>query len=211
MHPTGTPTSITSTVLDFCRHVNPAGLPLYVTITPAKGCRANDCFGCVKEKLERDGGRIQFGWAIWEWPGVYIEAEHHAVYDSQTGPPLLDITPSQLSQVRRRLFLPDDNAFYDFENEGVRRDNIRSALTDDVLIQQFFAAASEKSRVWNTVPGVGVVSLDRETCERLERLERDLGRVFYDLAIKYTPRGALCFCDSGKKFKRCHGQSRISK
>src|SRR5260370_23371280 len=103
MHPTRTPPSLSSSVLEFCRHVNPAGLPVYVTITPMVGCRANDCFGCVKQKVERDGGRVQFGWAIWEWPGVYIEAEHHAVYEGQPGPPWLDITPSALSQVRPRL------------------------------------------------------------------------------------------------------------
>jgi hypothetical protein len=27
----------------------------------------------MKTKLKKDGGQIQFGWAIWEWPKVMIE------------------------------------------------------------------------------------------------------------------------------------------
>jgi hypothetical protein len=36
----------------------------------------------------------------------------------------LDITPSTSPEIRSRLFLRDNTAVYDFENEGVLRENI---------------------------------------------------------------------------------------
>jgi hypothetical protein len=45
----------------------------------------SDCSNCVPQKLTHDGGRIQYGWSIWEWPWVFLEAEHHAVYEGPNG------------------------------------------------------------------------------------------------------------------------------
>src|SRR5262250_2505520 len=118
-----TPDTISPQVLDLCRGINPAAEPSFITITPEPGCVPNDCFECIKRKVAREGGRIQLGWSIWELPRVYVQAEHYAVYEPPAGPPWRDITPSALPEIRRRLFLPDDTAMYDFRNEGIRRDN----------------------------------------------------------------------------------------
>jgi hypothetical protein len=139
---------------------------------------------------------------------VYVEAEHHAVYEPPTGPPWIDITPSALPEIRRRLFLPDDSAVYDFENEGALRDNQRLALGDDPLIDQFFAAAEKRVAILNSIPGVGEVAIDPETAVKLEAAEAEVVRIVNGLAMKYTPQNAQCFCGSGRKFKRCHGQPR---
>lgn len=199
---------ISPQVLAFCRDINPGATPVYITITPGQGCDAHDCFKCVRQKVERDGGRIQFGWSIWEWPRVYIEAEHHAVYEPRAGLPLVDLTPPHDREVRRRLFLPDDTATYDFENEGVLRDNKRMALTDDPLVREFFAASEERVRILNSIPGVGKVSIDPETADALNKAEIAVARLTERLGSKYTSQNARCFCGSGQKFKRCHGQSR---
>jgi hypothetical protein len=205
-----TPDSISAKVLDLCRQINSAGAPMYITITPEPGCAPNDCFECIRQKVAREGGRVQFGWTIWEWPHVYLEAEHHAVYEPRTGPPWVDITPSVMPEIRRRLFLPDDGAVYDFETEGVLRDNKRLALNDDPLIQEFFAAATRKTEILNSIPGVNVTvnDVDAATLERISEAERELGELTVKLAMKYTPQNAPCPCGSGQKFKRCHGQPR---
>jgi hypothetical protein len=158
--------------------------------------------------VEREGGRIQYGWAIWERPRVYIEAEHHAVYEPPGGLPWLDITPSASPEITRRLFLPDDTAVYDFENEGVLRDNFRLALSDDPIIQKFFAVAAERSAFLNTIPGVNVTvyDVDQQTLTRISQIDEQLAELQLALAMKYTPQSAPCFCGSGTKFKRCHGQ-----
>ncbi|HVA82138.1 MAG TPA: SEC-C metal-binding domain-containing protein [Candidatus Binataceae bacterium] len=86
------------------------------------------------------------------------------------------------------------------------RDNQRLALRDDPLIQELFAAASEESRIMNGIPGVGAVSVGAETAARLSNVRDHTEQIVFRLAMKYTPQNALCFCGSGKKFKRCHQQ-----
>jgi SEC-C motif len=201
-----TPDSISADVLDLCDRINPGVKPEYIIITPEEGCAANNCFDCVRQKVARNGGRIQFGWSIWKWPRVCVQAEHHAVYEPASGPPWLDITPSQGLEVIRRLFLPDDRAVYDFGNEGTRRDNKRLALNNDPLIKEFFAAAEKRVAILNSIPGKGSIVIDGDTARRLSAAEEEKKRLVYSLGMKYTSQNALCFCSSGKKFKRCHGQ-----
>jgi hypothetical protein len=205
MNPARTPAAVTDRIRQLCEQISSGVEPIFIPITPGVGCAPLDCFGCVRRKVEMDGGRIQYGWAIWEWPGVFVEAEHHAVYEPEAGPPWLDITPSADPQIRRRLFLPDNAAVYDFENEGVLRDNIRVALCDEPLIQQFFDACAERSRILNSLPGMGEIALDAPTAARLSAVDNDKTRLFFSLAMKYTPQNARCFCGSDQKFKRCHG------
>jgi hypothetical protein len=141
-----TPQFVTPKILDLCRELSPAKQPAFLGIKPEPGCEPNDCFGCVQHKVEAEGGRMQFGWAIWEWPHVCIEAEHHAVYEPPHGPPWADITPPEVPDVFRRLFLPDDTAIYDFKNEGIRRGNERRALVDDALVLEYFGSPKRSTQ-----------------------------------------------------------------
>jgi hypothetical protein len=191
-----------------CRQINADSTPSYVAISAEPGCEANDCFECIRQKVEREGGRIQFGWSIWEWPHVYVEAEHHAIYEPPGGGTPRDITPSADPQVTRRLFLPDDSATYDFENEGVLRDNRRLALVDDPLVREFFAAAEKRLAILNSIPGVGTVEVDPNVALALQAAEMELAGIVHRLGMKYTPQNARCFCGSGEKFKRCCGRPR---
>jgi SEC-C motif len=156
-----------------------------------------------------EGGQIRFGWSIWEWPGVFVEAEHHAVYEPPSGPPFLDITPSAHQGIWRRLFLLDDSATYDSSNEGVLRHNIRRALSDDPLIQKFFAAATKRATILNDIPGVNVKveDVNPQILKKVEAAADEQDKLYFALAMKYTPQNAPCFCGSGQKLKRCHGAS----
>jgi hypothetical protein len=203
---TRTPPAITDQILDLCREINPEKTPQYLRILPDRDCAPLDCFHNARRRVERDGGSIQFGWAIWEWPGVYIEAEHHAVY-VPLGQPWVDLTPSATPGFSHRLFLADDAAIYNFKNEGIRRDNHRRALRDDALIQDFFHVAIEHNRIMSSIPGIGEVSVDLRTAQKLEALQQKRDVLTYQIAMKYTPRNSRCFCDSGRKFKHCHGRS----
>ena len=90
---TRTPTSLTTKILELCHELNPSGQPVFIRITPDPGAELNDCFATVQRKVSAEGGRIQFGWAIWEWPNVLAEAEHHAVYEPPAGLPWADLSP----------------------------------------------------------------------------------------------------------------------
>jgi len=52
----------------------------------------DDCFPIVAEQVAAEGGQQVFGWALWELPGVFIEAEFHSVWQSPAGE-LVDIVP----------------------------------------------------------------------------------------------------------------------
>ena len=205
------PAQITPEILDLCRQLNATSRPIYLSIAPAPGCEPNDCFMCIRRKVELDGGRLQAGWSIWEWPNAFIRTEHHAVYEPPTGPPWVDITPAETPDVRRRLFLSDDTATYDFENEGIRRDEHFKTLVDDPAVQEYFRLAREKNEIMNSIPGVGLVSLQGDQARQFQQNQHQTAMIEMQLLMKYTPQNAPCFCGGGEKFKRCHGQMRMGR
>lgn len=193
-------------VLRFCRSLAPGVRPQVVPILPQDRCEPLECFNNVRRQVSRDGGRIQLGWAIWEWPRVYIEAEHHVVYDPGDGQPWVDVTPSVDGETVR-LFLPDDRATYDFENEGVRRDNIRHALNGDPNIRQLFSVSERLNEIMNSIPGVGEVKVPVSVARNIAALEEAKIQLIFQIGMKHTGRNETCFCRSGLKFKKCHGQA----
>ena len=181
-----TPTEISEKVLELCQQIAPGTRPQFIHITPEPGCGPADCFANVRRKVQREGGRLQYGWALWEWPKVFLEAEHHAVYEPPHGPPWRDLTPC-LRGSRTRLFLPDDIATYDFENEGYLRENRRLALSDDPLIEELFTASKRQVAFLNSLPGVNINVSSLRSFEKKEyqKNERRLARATSDLAEKY--------------------------
>jgi len=178
--------------------------PRLITITPTPNALPLECFPNVAKAVSAGGGRIVFGWSIWEWPRVYLEAEHHAVYEDVNGD-WFDITPSEFPQISHRLFVADESAVYDFQNEGRRRDNIRYALVRDPLIQAFFESSRAYNAIMDSIPGFGKVSVPAAMAHQLEAVQMENARATYMLAMKYTSRNSPCFCGGGKKFKKCHG------
>ena len=190
---------------EFCARIRAGARPQLMVIQPEPGWEPNNCFFCVRERVQRDGGRIQLGWSIGELPGVYLEAERHAVFAPADGSPWLDISPASGPELTTRLFLPDDAAAeYDFANAGVREGIIREALASDGRIREFFRLAEQIEAQLNSRPDLGEISLKGENKSNVERLAFKAQSLIEALAMKYTPRNAPCFCGSGKKFKKCH-------
>src|SRR5665811_1080581 len=203
----GPPAALAPHVLEFCEGVCPGARPVYLAIRPGAGCAPNECFPNVRQKVEQEGGRIQFGWALDEWPYVFIEAIHHAVYEGPDGGPWVDITPPDPNDPQRtRLFLADDSAVYDFEKQE-RRDHIRLALTPDALIDEYLQLSIELNQVILSTPWFGTLPVPEHQRARVTFIVRRICVLKRQIATKYTPQGAPCFCGSGQKFKRCHGQA----
>lgn len=200
---TQAPSPFSPAVRKFCRQISPNEEPVMLWIDAEEGSKPLNCFDEVRSRVERDGGTACLGWAIREWPGVFIDAEHHAVY-RRDDDELIDITPA-LDGERKRLFLPDSSAIYDFEEKGVRRDNIRQALSRDPLIPQLFAVASRVNQLLDSVPGFGEVKVPIALARELRALEMEKLRLAHSIGMKHTGRNAPCFCGSGRKFKKCCG------
>jgi|SRR5579863_607817 len=196
---------ISSEVIALCRRIHPSNGPGFVTVRPHAAAQPLDCFMNVQTKVNSDGGRIQYGWAIWKPSRFFIEAEHHAVYEPPTGPPWIDVTPPQHAGVTRTLFLPDDAAVYDM-NSDQRRDNVRMPLVDDERAKEFCRLCVEATDVWNSVPGVGMVSVTRAQAARLQEIEIRKAMIMMQLEQAYPQklgRNDRCPCGSGKKYKKC--------
>ncbi len=110
---------------------------------PLANAPVNDCFSVVPRHVLQHGGEQVIGWAVWEWPRVYIEAEFHAVWRQNDGS-LLDITPKAAS-IPRILFLPDIRRVYN----GRQVDNIRKPLAHDPAIKRFCELATLMYREQN--------------------------------------------------------------
>ncbi len=137
----------------------------------------------VRRKIEASGGSLQTGWALWERPGLYLEAEHHAVFSRDDGGPVVDITPCP-DGFEHRLFVPDPAATFDFRNWNLR-DNERMALVDDPVVHELFKASSRMNAFKARLPGRGRATLSAFEIKDLAKLQRRCIRANQELEDKY--------------------------
>lgn len=99
-----TPAKLTEQILAWCKVLEPEAEPLWLTNEPTSWAGLGRCYVNVQQL----GRPVQYGWTIWELPGIYFTAEHHAVaiLDGQ----FFDPTP-QLGGERKLLFLPSKLAW----------------------------------------------------------------------------------------------------
>lgn len=121
----------------------PEASPFYVWCSPAKGAPQNKCFAVVDSCVAKHGGRRILGWAIWERPGVYIEAEFHAIWQSQAGQ-YLDISPRPVP-VPRILFVEAPGR----KHTGAQTDNVRKPLVKDKNVKDLLRLSTEFFRLTN--------------------------------------------------------------
>lgn len=198
----GTPKIISPEIVGLCHHVAPGAVPVFVPVKPDPTAEISECFFNVRAKVERDGGQLLNGWAVHEWPRVFIEAEHHAVW-SMAGE-LLDVTP-HVPPVSQVLFLPDGGAEFDYA--GLKpRWNIRRPLSSESCVREYVAVADELDR-FNERHSVGRQRVF--TGEAIAQL-KDFGRrlAFLKLEIimwldRNTGRNDRCICGSARKYKNC--------
>jgi len=190
-NPTPTPLNISGQILTFCKRINPSQKPIFVPVIPSPGVRADHCFYDVQKKVKSHGGRVQYGWTIWEKPEVLLEAEFHAVWVSLADE-LIDVTP-KVDREQKILFLPDANRVW----EGEPVDNVRFPLLDNSytshLIRYSEARFRLRERYWRD--GESIIPF-----EEVQQLELQYG--MHNLKLG---RNDPCNCGSGKKYKKCHG------
>jgi hypothetical protein len=183
----------------FCESVVSGGEPQLLAVDAAPGAPENDCFKTVERRVADAGGTAAFGWAIWEWPGTYIEAEFHAVWRVPDGV-LHDISPAP-QNIAQRLFLIDPRRRY----EGKQVKNIRHALTDHPAVRRFIAASDKLFAVMNRGPRAdqhGALSIPEN---ELEPVLREIQEAHDSMISRRVGRNDLCPCGSRRKYKRCCG------
>jgi hypothetical protein len=201
-----TPAEISRELAALCKDLVQMAAPDYVEVRPELDAPSNECFPLVDAVVSKNGGKRLLGWSLWEFPGVFVEAEFHAVWESPTGE-LLDGAPKG-RPVKRILFLPDRGATY----SGRQVNNVRRTLSADPCVSSYLATFDAEFELLNR--GVradqhGQIELtDAEADEyaRIQAQRVSLHPKVLRLAAAigpYTP----CPCNSGKKVKWCHGYS----
>lgn len=130
-------------VIEFCQRIAPHDVPLRVVHEPLPNQPLLECFRIVPEQIAAHGGKQLTGWAVWETPGVFIEAEFHAVWQQPDGT-LRDVTPRPLP-FDQILFVPDSRREY----AGRQVDNIRQSLVDDRDVVRFLYLAKRRFEILN--------------------------------------------------------------
>lgn len=168
----------------FCRSIEPDSTPERILFAPHAGKREKECFAIVDAAVRRVGGERVIGWAIHEVPGVYIEAEFHAVWRNKHGQ-LVDITPRPVGH-HQTTFLHSLHRQY----EGRQVNNIRQALVDDPAVERFLRLCDEIFAIENEGELAyqhGEVALPAASARRRQRVVEELAHVAEDVFRRYGP------------------------
>jgi hypothetical protein len=173
---TRTPKAITPHLTQLCARVASHSVPVSVPVAAVEGGIVHECFENVRIHAEKNGGEIVFGWSIAEWPGVFAEAQFHAVWKAPDGE-LRCLTPN-LEGESTILFLPDPVRIY----EGLQVDNVRMALSENHYVKEFISEAERLHRVMNrgerafrrdlAVPRDEVFPIVKKMHDLMKRMER---------------------------------------
>lgn len=196
-----TPTSMNVDVLKFCKEIDPTTNPIFVNVIPIKDSVYNECYGNVEDYVKKNGGKIEYGWIIWEIPNTYIEAEFHAVWVNNKGE-YIDITPKEDGE-KRILFLKDSGRKF----IGELIDNIRKPLVDKAETRTMVAVGKKKFKMQNKYYDGNVIKIPEFEIKNLEVFREkvflsEIQKDKLDGKIKIG-RNEPCPCGSGKKYKKC--------
>jgi len=209
---TRVPIEITKQIITLCKEIDKSQKPGHVPVKPESWVESKECFFNVKTKVEKDGGQIQFGWTIWEWPNIMIEAEFHAIWISPENNHI-DITPNPINS-ERILFLPDSIRKYDYSADYYRVDNIRRPLSNNPLILDFIKISEQIFKDEERLFPGRQIDPENPAFELLEELKEKRALVYLQLMSQSQPqpeygkpgRNTPCPCGSGLKFKKCCGK-----
>jgi hypothetical protein len=184
MMPNRLPSDITPEILTFCRQLDPARAPLWVPVRPTPGAVEAHDLTALKSHIASHGGRVQYGWTLWEHAGWFLEAEFHPLWSSPQGE-LIEISPERAAAgLTRVLFLPAGT---------------RSFQGEDIP-NRFYALS--------TSPDVVSVVQHAEYLATLRSEGRTQARKALVSQAGGSPgRNDPCPCGSGVKYKKCCGSS----
>lgn len=201
-HPVTPSDTQTAAIRLIREHLKTPHALVYIESMPLPGAQVDDCFPTVDEHVRTNGGSRVLGWSIWELPGIYVEAEFHAVWKGNSGE-LLDITPKK-EATRRILFLQDDSTPY----EGYQVNNIRVPIKKDPAVVAFLEACEKEFNLLNEGERKGMhgeIRLGGTDASRYSEIMQEKMMAmaemirFYPTVGPYTP----CHCGSGFRTKWC--------
>ena len=160
----------------------------------------DSCYYNVQRKIAKDGGKIHYGWAIWQLPYM-VEAEHHAVWEDDAEN-LLDISPRDFA-INEILFVSDNSKIFTGKSIfSVRLNRTNNTLIDDLIlikngVDAVFALGERMDEERISLPDFALKVMDTMKAQA-HNIE-----VFY---FNGNTKTSNCFCNSGHPYKQCHGK-----
>lgn len=194
--------SINKEVSEFCGEVDPTTKPVFVKVVPGKDYIQDDCYGNVENHIKKHGGRVEYGWIIWEDPEIFIEAEFHAIWVNRKKE-YTDVTP-KADKEDKILFLPDSKKTF----AGKLIDNIRKPLVDNAETRTRIKVGKRKFEIRNKYyKGDPIIEIPESEIKDLEIYREtvflsEIRKDKLDGKIKIG-RNEPCPCGSEKKYKKC--------
>lgn len=175
--------------------------PEQVPVIVESYAKPHNCYLNVEEKIKRDGGKVHYGWTIYQ-SDILCEAERHAVWENEDGD-LIDITPRKID-FKQIMFVPDNDFIYN----GQLVDNIRINLTVNPIVDDFIIVCENLEKLYTFGQRVDDEQLD---------IPAPVGKLIYEYEnlkaayFTYIRSGgrpnSKCLCGGKKNYNNCHGQT----
>ena len=196
---TTTPAEISRPILKLCKEVSGGADAQFIPVRSHSEAGPPGAFDAVARKVEQDGGSMQPGWAIWQCADALIEAEFHAVWRSPEGE-LVDVATRPGGE-QTILFVEDAKRSL----AGAAIDNERRALRRDPLIEDFITLGRKQFLLLHG-------DLARDAGDSADQPARMRRLAVAQLIVKNMLERGLsgddpCLCNSGKRYKNCHGKT----
>jgi hypothetical protein len=175
--------------------------PELVAVKPEAYSQPDACYDNVAEKVSRDGGKIHYGWAVWQSRHM-VEAEHYAVWENENGD-LLDVSPNKL-EAASIMFISDDQPI---NNELMAIPNVRVNTSGSKLIDDFILLSETVDKLY----GLSVYTDEEKlwlpesvlsTIDTLNQYRLGAEQLYMSGGKAEGP----CYCGSKKTYKACHGR-----
>jgi hypothetical protein len=142
-----TPKSITEPIRQFCHELSTEE-PVVLDVCPDAFADQGRCYINATQVAERFGGRVVFGWLVWELAGIYVTAEHHAVVEIDGK--MIDVTPPFAGE-HKVVFVPD--AITEYRSQIIP--NRYASLVASELIARYVEIAARNSALFAAGKGFG--------------------------------------------------------
>jgi hypothetical protein len=152
MKPTA-PAQINDVVARFAR-IALKGVAQWIDVEPLAGSKETECFDNVDKAIGPNGGKAIMGWIVWEKPGMWLEAEHHAIWE-QADRTWRDVTPTVNGETRV-VFVPDDEAVRTHPRFGLQTRYM--AISKDPLAVDAVKKAQKMMLVRSEILAAGGIS-----------------------------------------------------
>lgn len=142
-----TPKVITEPIRNLCRQLS-AKEPVFLDVRPDAFADMGMCYINASDVAQRIGGKVVFGWLIWEMPGIYVTAEHHAVVEIDGK--MIDVTPPFAGE-QKVVFVPD--SITEYHSKIIP--NRYASLVANELISRYVQIAGRNSALFAAGKGFG--------------------------------------------------------